>query len=45
MNAKQQNAFSLNSTDLKNMGQIDKKYANKNFNRIVSAKNIKNNKI
>lgn len=45
MNAKQQNAFSLNSIDLKNMGQIDKKYANKNFNRIVSAKNIKNNKI
>ena len=45
INAKQQNAFSLNSTDLKNMGQIDKKYANKNFNRIVSAKNIKNNKI
>ena len=45
MNAKQQNAFSLNSTDLKNIGQIDKKYANKNFNRIVSAKNIKNNKI
>ena len=45
INAKQQNAFSLNITDLKNMGQIDKKYANKNFNRIVSAKNIKNNKI
>ena len=45
INAKQQNAFSFNSTDLKNMGQTDKKYGNKNFNRIVSAKNIKNNKI
>ena len=45
INAKQQNAFSFNSTDLKNIGQTDKKYGNKNFNRIVSAKNIKNNKI
>jgi len=45
INAKQQNAFSFNSTDLKNMGQTDKKYGNKNFNRIVSAKNIENNKI
>jgi len=45
INAKQQNAFSFNSTDLKNMGQTDKKYGHKNFNRIVSAKNIKNNKI
>ena len=45
INANQQNAFSFNSTDLKNMEQTDKKYGHKNFNRIVSAKNIKNNKI
>ena len=45
MNTKQQNAFSLNGKDLKNVTQFEKKYLNKNFSRITSAKNIKNTKI
>ena len=45
INTKQQNVFPLNNYDLKNMGKIEKKYINKNLSRIISAKNIKNNKI
>ena len=45
MNTKKQNTFSLNEKDLKNKAQFEKKYLNRNFNRIISAKNIKNNKI
>ena len=44
LNTKQQNVFPMNSNDFKNLGQIEKKYVNKNFNRITSAKNMKNNK-
>ena len=44
LNTKQQNVFPMNSNDFKNLGQIEKKYVNKNLNRITSAKNMKNNK-
>ena len=45
INTKQQNAFPFNNNDLKNTEKIEKKYIDKDFNRIISAKNIKNNKI
>ena len=45
INTKQQNVFPFNNNDLKNTEKIEKKYIDKNFNRIISAKNIKNNKI
>ena len=45
INTKQQNVFPFNNNDLKNTEKIEKKYIDKNFNRNISAKNIKNNKI
>ena len=44
INTKQQNGMIVNSNEFKNVGNIDKKYVNNNFNRITSAKNNKNNK-